>query len=149
MKEQLDSIDQKIIQILLKNSREKNTDIARQLDITEGAVRKRIKRLMEKGIIERFTIQLSERVSGIRAIVGVNIGGNVGPTMIRKKILEKIPNGVETIYETTGDIDLFVVLHMQKDIHLKNAIEEIRKISGVKQTTTFVVLNRSVSPPSL
>lgn len=149
MRDKLDTIDQKIIQILQKNAREKNTEIARQLKITEGAVRKRIKKLVENGVIEGFTVNLSEQMAGIRAIVGVNIGGTVGPGIIKDKIFEKIPSGVEAIYETTGDIDLFVILHMQKDLHLKNAIETIRKINGVQQTTTFVVLNKSISQPQL
>ena len=147
MRDKLDSIDQKIIQILQKNAREKNTEIARQLNITEGAVRKRIKKLLERGIIEGFTIRLSEQMAGIRAIVGVNIGGTVEPGKVRDKIFEKIPHGIEAIYETTGDIDLFVILHMQKDVHLKNAIESIRKVNGVEHTTTFVVLTKSVSQP--
>ncbi len=143
MSEMLDKIDQKILQILTSNAREKNTVIARQLDITEGAVRKRIKKLKENGVIERFTIELTDRLSGIRAVVGVVIGGTVEPTTIKDEIIKKVGDGIEAIYEVTGEIDLFVILNTQKDVLLKRGIEDIRRIPGVKDTNTYVVLSKT------
>ncbi len=141
---QLDELDKQILNLLLVNSREKNTVIARKLDITEGAVRKRIKRLEENGVIEAFTIKLSDNMSGFRVIVQVKIGGNVGPTQIKDEILSNtdLAKGVEDIFEVTGDVDLFVVLHMTSESSIKEAIEKIRSINGVNKTTSYFVLTR-------
>jgi DNA-binding Lrp family transcriptional regulator len=139
---QLDEDDQKILKILMQDARKKNTEIAREIGLTEGAIRKRIKRLVENRIIEGFTIKLSERMFGYRAVVSLKIGGNIKPTDIRSRILEHIPNGVELIYEVTGDIDLFVILHVEAEIFLKEAIEKIRDIPGVNEARTYVILTK-------
>lgn len=139
---QLDEDDQKILKILMNDARKKNTEIAREIGLTEGAIRKRIKRLVENRVIEGFTIKLSERMFGYRAIVEVKIGGNVKPTQIRSKILELVPDGVDVIYEVTGDIDLFVILHVEAEIYLKEAIEQIRGINGVNEARTYVILTK-------
>lgn len=142
---QLDELDKKILDLLLVNSREKNTVIARKLDITEGAVRKRIKRLEESNVIEAFTIKLSDNMAGFRVIVQVKIGGNVGPTQIKQHIIadSELASGVEDIFEVTGDVDLFVVLHMTSESSIKEAIEKIRSFDGVAKTTSYFVLTKN------
>jgi len=142
---QLDELDRKILDLLLVNSREKNTVIARKLDITEGAVRKRIKRLEESKVIESFTIKLSDNMAGFRVIVQVKIGGNIGPTQIKQYIIadDELASGVEDIFEVTGDVDLFVVLHMTSESSIKEAIEKIRSFEGVAKTTSYFVLTRN------
>lgn len=141
----LDDTDSRILKILQRNGRAKNTEIARELDVTEGAIRKRIKRLVDTKVIERFTVQISPSLSGIRAIVEVKIGGSVRPTKIKELIFKSIGSGVEWLYEVTGPVDLFVVLHRDTEYEIKDAIEKIREIEGVEETRTHVVLTKQDS----
>ena len=60
----LDKFDKELLRILQDNSRLKNTDIARKLDVTEGAIRKRIQKLIDNNYIEKFTIQVNEDIFG-------------------------------------------------------------------------------------
>ncbi|MFX1589601.1 MAG: Lrp/AsnC family transcriptional regulator, partial [Promethearchaeota archaeon] len=57
MPKKLDLIDLKILEELKKNSRISFSDISERIDKTEATVRRRVKKLIEEGIITRFTIQ--------------------------------------------------------------------------------------------
>ncbi|MHA2174099.1 MAG: Lrp/AsnC family transcriptional regulator [Candidatus Hodarchaeales archaeon] len=56
IEEQMDSIDLQILEILNHNARTKFTSIARKINLTEGTIRNRVQRLMERGIIQGFQI---------------------------------------------------------------------------------------------
>ncbi len=55
----IDEMDKSILYILIENSRTSNTEIAKRLEVNESTVRRRIEGLMERGVIEGFTVQLS------------------------------------------------------------------------------------------
>ncbi|MHA2029620.1 MAG: Lrp/AsnC family transcriptional regulator [Candidatus Kariarchaeaceae archaeon] len=145
-KNSLDQFDISLLNLLQENSRMKNTELAKRLNVTEGAIRKRIARLSKLEIIEKFTIQLSDKSQGIRAIVEIKIEGNEQPSNIRNEISKNIPRGVEIIYELTGDVDMIVIFHMLNHDELGNAIETLRQITGVKNTKTHVILKRTKLP---
>ena len=145
-KSTLDQFDISLLNLLQSNSRMKNTELAKRLNVTEGAIRKRIARLIKNEVIEKFSIQLSDKSQGIRAIVEIKIEGNVRPSDIRNQIALKIPRGVEIIYELTGDVDMIVIFHSLNHDELGNAIEVLRQISGVKSTKTHVILRRTKLP---
>lgn len=138
----LDQFDKELLKLLVENSRMKNTDIARRLNVTEGAIRKRINKLIENEFIENFTIKLNDKLLGTWAIVQVTIAGNLGPTIIREKIMNKV-KGIDEIFETAGDVDLIIIFHTKGDNSLKLAIEDLRSIEGVNNTKTYVALNRT------
>jgi DNA-binding Lrp family transcriptional regulator len=138
----LDEIDQKIIEHLMKNSRTSYGEIAGNLkkakiELSEGAVRKRVKRLVDKGIIEQFTIQLGGGL-GVKAVILVRLSpqrqaGDVSAKMMNIK-------GVERIYEIAGPYDSLVVANFPEVSSLNACIDAIRSIDGVSSTTTFLVL---------
>ena len=145
-KSNLDQFDISLLHLLQENSRMKNTELAKQLSVTEGAIRKRISRLRKLGVIERFTIQLSDKSQGIRAIVEIKIEGNEKPSSIRGEIVKRIPIGVEMIYELTGDVDMITIFHTSNHDELGNAIESLRQIPGINSTKTHVILKRTKLP---
>ncbi|OLS21705.1 MAG: HTH-type transcriptional regulator LysM [Candidatus Heimdallarchaeota archaeon LC_2] len=145
-KSSIDQFDISLLQHLQNNSRSKNTELAKQLNVTEGAIRKRIARLRKLGVIEKFTIQLSDKSQGIRAIVEIQIDGNEKPSKIRGEIVERIPRGVEMIYELTGDVDMITIFHTSNHDELGNAIENLRQIPGIRNTKTHVILKRTKLP---
>ena len=138
----LDEVDQKIIDQLMKNSRASYGEIALSLknakiELSEGAVRKRVKRLVDKGIIEQFTIQLGGGL-GVKAVILVRLT----PQKHAKDISLNIMNikGVEKIYEIAGPYDSLVVANFAEVSALNNCIDSIRSVEGVSSTTTFLVL---------
>ncbi len=65
-----DEIDEKIIHILQEDSRRAFVDIANEIGLSESAVRRRVKHLVDREIIKRFTIELgvSDKTSAITLI---------------------------------------------------------------------------------
>jgi len=91
----IDENDMKILEILRKNARTPYTSIAKELKVSEAAIRKRIERLIRIGVIKRFTIDY-ELENEIRAIVMVKTNPQIPTPEISKKII-KI-SGVEAVY---------------------------------------------------
>lgn len=139
----IDEFDKKLLKLLQDNSRAKNTELAKQLNVTEGAIRKRIKKLVESRYIEKFTIKLNEeKLSTTSAIVQITIAGDSSPGQIKDRILEDVES-CDVIFETTGEVDFFLIFNTNGEYALKMAIEKLRSIHGVKSTKTFVALQKS------
>ena len=58
-----DKVDEKIIGYLKEDSRESFVDIGKKLKLSESAVRRRVKNLVDSGTIKRFTMELGEENS--------------------------------------------------------------------------------------
>ena len=61
----MDEVDQKIVQLLIRNARMSYSDIGQQVGISRVAVKSRIKALEEKGVIEEYTAIINpQKISG-------------------------------------------------------------------------------------
>jgi len=133
----MDEIDRKIIQILKLNGRATYSEIGKAVNLSEGAVRKRIKDLVSSGIIKKFTLKLSLS-EGAEAIALVSINPSIPTSEISTK-LSKIPN-VDTVYEVTGEYDIAAIISAMSIAEVNECIEKIRKIDGVIKTNTMIIL---------
>lgn len=132
----MDKIDEQILAILKKNSRESYINIANQLKISEGTVRNRIKNLVENGIIKKFTIKTTTK--NIKAIISIKIEVNINTSEISSKISDW--EGVETVYEVSGENDISVIIDVPTISELNEIIEKIRQIERVKSTRSVLIL---------
>jgi len=103
----MDDTDKEIIRILKNDGRATYSDIGKRVGLSEGAVRKRIKALVDSGVIRRFTIKVG-LTEGAEAITLLSINPSF-PTSEVSKTLKKFPN-VETVYEITGQYDIAVII---------------------------------------
>ncbi|AAY80128.1 HTH-type transcriptional regulator LysM [Sulfolobus acidocaldarius] len=133
----VDDSDIKILEMLRKNARTPFTMIAKELKISEAAVRKRVEKLIRLGVIKRFTIDY-ELENEIKAIVMVKTNPQIPTPEISKKII-KIP-GVEAVYETTGDYDVLALVRGMNIISINKTIDDIRSLQGVISTNSTIVL---------
>ena len=125
--------DAEIIAMLRSNARMKNTEIARKIGLTEGAIRARIANLIEKGVIRKFTIET--KPVGVESIVLVE--SEAGRS---RDILEKLKEIAETIFETSGEFDAAVMIRTADVDQLNSAVDLIREIPGVVRTSTLIRL---------
>jgi len=133
----LDDIDLKILEILKKDGRKPFVEIGKELGLSEGAVRRRIKILQEKGVIKRFTVELS-RDYVINAITFISFDkGDMVKELVEK--ISSIP-AVESVYELTGRYDAMAIISARSVSELNRCVDEIRKLEGVKTTETSVIL---------
>ncbi len=133
----MDSIDEKIISILKDDSRRPYKEIADLVGLSESAVRRRVKNLVERGVIKRFTIELglSNKTSAITLV-------SVKPSVDTAKVSEALKSlkGVEIVYEITGQYDIAAIVSASSIAEINKCIDEVRRIDGVDDTNTVIIL---------
>ncbi len=134
----LDDVDKKILELLKKNSRVKYTELARILGVTEGAVRRRVDRLVKSGVIKRFTVEIGAIRPSLKALVLISARTSHPLSTVSENV--KKLQGVEAVYEVSGLYDIVAMIRGDDISDLNNCIDEIRKIDGVESTNTLVVL---------
>ena len=133
----MDLIDKKIIYVLQNDSRTSFSKIAKEMGMSEAAIRQRVKKLVKKREIEKFTIETN---FPSRAIIAVETSSKI-PT---KKIIEELKSSnIQKIYEVTGEESLFLILGTENSEQLNDTIEEIRSTKGVIGTKTFSILKKT------
>jgi len=129
----MDETDVKILNLLRENSRKKNTEIAREVNLTERAVRARIEKLTREGVIRKFTIETSP--VGVEGIVLIDT--NVGRTPAVK---DKARQLSDSVFECTGEYDVAVRLRADSLDELNKKVDELRAFPGVIRTSTMIKL---------
>jgi len=133
----VDEIDEKIMALLEENARMTYVEIGNLVGLSEGAVRNRIQSLLSDNVIKRFTIEKSIS-HGVRALTMIAVEPGIPTFEVSKKVNSL--EGVERIYEVTGEYDIVMVSHGSNIESINKVIEDIRKINGVEKTNTIIVL---------
>jgi DNA-binding Lrp family transcriptional regulator len=105
--------------------------------LSEGAVRKRIKALVDSSVIRRFTVKVG-LTEGAEAIALLSVDPSL-PTSEVSLALKKFSN-VETVYEITGEYDIAVTISGLNITEVNECLEKIRRLKGVANTNTMIIL---------
>jgi len=130
-------LDQRILDILRMDSRKSFVDIGKELGLSESAIRRRIKNLINDGSISRFTIEEDTRKK-TSAITLLSVSSTTDTNSVASK-LESIA-GVKVIYEITGQYDIAVIISASSINEINNSIDDIRRIEGISDTDTVIIL---------
>ena len=135
----IDELDQQILKILEEDSRISYRNLGQKLGIEESTARKRVVRLKEKGIIERFTIDVNEATFGrtITAFI------TVYPSLKHAdEIVDKVVNFDEVIesYNLSGRCGVFLKATFGDMKALNDFLAKIRGISGIMGIHTCISL---------
>ena len=142
-----DDLDMKLLFELTQDGSISVPTLSKKLGINASVLYSRIKRLMKKKLIKKFTIEIDESLLGVgvKASVGINRDPKLKET-IHKKFMET--SEVVSIREITGRFDIMI------DVYAKNlealhtvVIEKIGKIEGIQNTETFVELQKTDKDP--
>ena len=136
-----DKVDEKIIEYLKENSRESFVDIGKKLKLSESAVRRRVKNLLGSGAIKKFTLELGEE-NATSAIVLVSVDSATDTSKVSLKLTKL--EGVKTVYEITGQYDITVIISAATIAEINNSIDALRKIAGVVDTNTVIILKKVI-----
>ncbi|OPY31233.1 MAG: HTH-type transcriptional regulator LysM [Methanomassiliicoccales archaeon PtaU1.Bin124] len=132
----IDHLDDRIIDILKKDSRKPFVEIANDLKVSEGTIRSRVKKLFEDGVIQSFTIKTSSK--NVKAIIEVKIDVNVNTSEVAANISKF--EGVAEVYEVTGEEDIVAIIDVTSSPQLNEIIERIRRFDNVQSTRTRLIL---------
>jgi len=134
-----DSIDERIIGYLKEDSRESFVDIGKKLKLSESAVRRRVKNLVDNKTIKRFTLELGEE-NTTSAIVLVSVDSAMDTSKVSLKLAKL--DGIKTVYEITGQYDITTIMSGSSISEINNTIDALRKIPGVVDTNTVIILRK-------
>jgi len=136
-----DKIDENIIGYLKEYSRESFVDIGKKLKLSESAVRRRVKNLVDSGTIKKFTVEVGEE-NATSAIVLVSVDSTTDTSKVSLKLAKL--DGVKTVYEITGQYDITTIISASSIAEINNTIDALRKIPGVVDTNTVIILKKVV-----
>ena len=132
-----DKTDMKIIEYLKNDSRESFVDIGKKLKLSESAVRRRVKNLVDAGTIKKFTIEVGEE-NATKAIVLVSVDSTMDTSKVSSKLAKL--DGVKTLFEITGQYDITAIMSASNISEINNSIDAVRKIPGVIDTNSVIIL---------
>jgi len=134
----LDDVSKAIINELQQDGRKSYAAIGKVVGLSEAAVRQRVQRLTDSGVMQVVAVTDPLQLGFARqAMVGISVNGEVeGPAEELAKLEE-----VDYVVITAGSYDLLVEVVCESDDHLLELIStRIRTIEGVHSTETFMYL---------
>ncbi len=134
-----DKVDEKIINYLKEDSRESFVDIGKKLKLSESAVRRRVKNLVDSGTIKRFTVEVGEE-NATSAIVLISVDSTTDTSKVSEKLAKL--EGVKVVYEITGQYDIITIISATNISEINSSIDALRKILGVIDTNTVIILRK-------
>jgi len=134
----LDEPNRAIIEALQKDGRQSYGAIASEVGLSEAAVRRRVQRLREAGIMQIVAVTDPLQLGFTRqAMVGISVDGDV------RSVADKLTALTEVDYVVicAGSFDLLVEVVCEDDEHLLHLLNDsVRSIPGVRRTETFLYL---------
>lgn len=134
----IDEIDAKIIKLLRQNGRMPNTEIAHRLNLSDTAIRKRLKRLLEDEFIQIVAV-VNQRKLGYELEGNIKIQTDIKKTAQVKKELKNLDR-LWYIAHLTGSADFDVEFNARSQEDLRKLIETINQIDGVLKTDVSIRL---------
>ena len=136
--QRLDEVSKRIIEALQDDGRASYAAIARAVDLSEAAVRQRVQRLLDSGVMQIVAVTDPLQVGFTRqAMIGIRVAGELASAA---EALAKLPQ-VAYVVTTAGSFDLLCEIVCEDDEELLEMVgTTIRALPGVVSTETFVYL---------
>ena len=134
----MDKIDQKILSELSRDSSISIPKLSEKINVNSSVVYSRIKRLIKKKLIERFTIEINDKELGygVKSLTGINMDSKQRDNVIQE--LMKIP-GVREVAEVTGRFDILITMYAENLNDMYRIVSEnIGKIQGIIGSESFI-----------
>ncbi|MBS0025513.1 Lrp/AsnC family transcriptional regulator [Microbacterium paraoxydans] len=132
----LDAISKTIIELLQDDGRRSYSDIGRMVGLSEAAVRQRVQRLTESGVMQIVAVTDPMQLGFHRqAMIGLRVAGDA------RHVAEAIAEieAVDYVVITVGSFDVIAEVVCEDDDHLLALVNDvIRPIDGVLSTETFI-----------
>ncbi len=138
---QIDDMDARIISALGADSRRSYADVGVEVALSTAAVHERVKKLLERGVIQRFSLQLDHQAVGLNftAFVAIRNDGGVHCREIAPRLREIA--AVQELHSVAGEYDFLAKVRTAHARDLEGVLYQIKSVPGVARTTSTVVLN--------
>jgi DNA-binding Lrp family transcriptional regulator len=132
----VDDLDRQILAALREDARTPYTEIADRVGTSEGTVRNRVDRMLDEGVIERFTV--TTRTGNIRAMVEVGVAVDVDANALADDLADWAD--VDFVWQVGGEVDVVLVVDAADTTVLNDLISRARDREEVVSTKTRLIL---------
>lgn len=134
----IDAVSLAIIEQLQEDGRRPYGAIGKAVGLSEAAVRQRVQKLLDQGVMQIVAVTDPLTVGFMRqAMVGITVDGDIDPVADALAAIDE----VDYVVVSAGSFDLLVEVVCEDDEHLLTLLnEQIRALPGVRSTETFVYL---------
>lgn len=141
----MDDLDRRIVAALLEDGRASFAELGERVSLSAPAVKRRVDRLRERGVVTGFTARVDPAALGERteAFVEITCVANMSPSALRETLAAE-PE-ILAAYTVTGDADALVRVRATDVAHLEAAVERIRTNPGIARTKTIIVLSTLIA----
>ncbi len=138
---QTDDTDRRIVTALMVDSRRSYADVGAEVGMSTAAVHERVRKMVERGVIERFSLRVVPEALGLQfcAFVSIRLDGGASSRGIAAQ-LQAIPEVLE-LHSVAGEHDCLAKVRCADARALEDVIYRIKAIDGVSRTTSIVVLS--------
>ncbi len=142
----IDDLDLQILSELSEDAAISVPKLSKKIKVNSSVVYSRIKRLVKRKLIERFTIVVNDQELGyqVKALTGINMDSKLRDNVIDE--LFKV-DGVREIAEVTGRFDILVTMYAKSldEMH-KLVSDKIGLIEGVNSSESFIEMKTRTKP---
>ena len=133
----LDDVAKQIIEQLQEDGRRPYATIGKAVGLSEAAVRQRVQRLLDAGVMQIVAVTDPLQLGFPRqAMIGLRTDGDLEAVADRLAGFEEI----DYVVITAGSFDLLVEVVCRNDAHLLEILQKLRAVEGVLATEAFVYL---------
>ncbi|GHE78936.1 AsnC family transcriptional regulator [Amycolatopsis deserti] len=139
--ELIDATDREILALLREDARRTLSDIASRVTLSTAAVKRRVDRLQETGVITGFTVQVDHAKLGwgVEAFTQLRFFGTTNVDEI-VQTTTRMPEA-QAVFTIAGDPDALVWLRVRDLQHLQRTVDELRRSHRITSTKTLIVLD--------
>ncbi len=144
----IDTLDKRILTLLMKDVRMPFVEVARQCNVTGSAIHQRVQKLIENEVIDKDTYRISPKALGYftLAFVGMQIN------LVKQRTHEEVFNHIKSIPEVvechniTGKYSFLLKIYAHSNEHLKELlVDQLQSVVEVVATETFISLEEGFS----
>ena len=133
--------DFELIKLLMKNSRTPYVKLGELLGVSETAIRKRVRKLEEEGVIKRYTIEVDPKKLGFK--VNALIGLDTVPERFIAVIEElKAMEEILGLYSASGDHMILLECWFKDSDELARFVKRLESIRGVSRICPAIILEK-------
>jgi Lrp/AsnC family leucine-responsive transcriptional regulator len=138
----VDDLDHRLLSLLHEDGRRTYSEMSTVVGLSVAAVKRRVDRLREIGVITGFTVQVDHAKLGwaVEAFTELRYAGTtrIGEILATAS---RVPE-VQAVYTIAGDPDALVQMRVRDIAHLQEVIDGLRNSGRVTGTKTLMVLGR-------
>jgi DNA-binding Lrp family transcriptional regulator len=142
-----DDVDREIVALLRENARRSFQDIGQEVGLSAPAVKRRVDRLEEEGVIRGYTAIVDPARYGwpTQALVQLHTEGRFGPDQVLQAVRDH--SEVSAAYTLAGAASAVLLVRTADTKHLEELLERLLDTRAITRTQTSVILSTLLERP--